>query len=222
MTKLAFIHTSHVLIPMFSQLAAEIVPDFSVFHMTDESLIKNTIAQGTLTKATTRRLLTAIGSAHEAGADAVLVTCSSIGEGVATARTVFDFPVFRIDETMAEAAVEAGARIGVAATLRTTLEPTIRLLESTAAAKGREVRLVPSLSEGAFEAVIAGDIERHDRLLLESLNSMRPQVDVVVLAQASMARVAVHVQAGSAPIISSPALAVRRVRDVMMREAGNA
>ena len=93
--KLAFLHTSHVLIPLFSKLASEVIPEVQVFHLTDESLIRNTIAAGQLTRATTRRLVNMIESAHDGGADAVMVTCSSIGPGVSVARMLFDFPVLR-------------------------------------------------------------------------------------------------------------------------------
>src|SRR5215831_2126667 len=146
--KLAFVHTSHVLIPMFSRMAKEILPELETFHMTDESLIRNTIAAGRLTTTTVRRLVAMIGLAREGGAGAVMVTCSSIGAGVKTARELFDFPVLRVDEAMAAEAVRVGRRIGVAATLRTTLEPTILLIEEAAAAAGREIEIVPSLSEG--------------------------------------------------------------------------
>jgi len=47
--KLAFLHTSHVLIPVFTELAKELLPEFEIFHMTDESLIRNTIAAQRLT-----------------------------------------------------------------------------------------------------------------------------------------------------------------------------
>ncbi len=217
MAMLAFIHTSHVLIPLFSKLAREILPEFEVFHMTDESLIRNTIRSGSLTKNTKRRLFSAIGSARDGGADAVMVTCSSIGEGATLARDLFDFPVFRIDEAMAETAVESGRRIGVAATLRTTLEPTVRLLNETAVAKGRTITVVPSLCEGAFEAVLAGDTERHDALLIESLNCLRSKVDVVVLAQASMARVVDQMRVNGGPaMLSSPEMAVRQAREMLI------
>jgi hypothetical protein len=91
-SRLAFLHTSHVFIPVFSQLSREILPGIEVFHMTDESRIRNTIAAGALTKNTIRRLATMIESAHLGGASAVMVTCSSIGAGVAVARAQFDFP----------------------------------------------------------------------------------------------------------------------------------
>lgn len=215
-SKLAFLHTSHVLIPMFSRLASEIMPDVQVFHLTDESLIRNTIAAGELTKTTTRRLVNTIENAHEGGADAVMVTCSSIGAGVAVARLLFDFPVLRVDEPMALEAVRIGGRIGVAATLRTTLEPTIALIEQIAKEENRDIRIVRSLAEGAFEAVLAGNTERHDALLIESLKKLQSQADVIVLAQASMARVIPQVAAnGGPPILSSPELALRHARAVL-------
>jgi Asp/Glu/hydantoin racemase len=215
-SKLAFIHTSHVLIPLFAGLAAKLIPEVEVFHLTDESLIRNTISAGQLTKATTRRLVNMVGSAHDGGAAAVMVTCSSIGPGVAVARMLFDFPVLRVDEPMAREAVEMGKRIGVAATLRTTLDPTLELIRQTAAHQNRNVEITPSLAEGAFEAVLAGNTEKHDSLLIQALRDLRRKVDVVVLAQASMARVVPQLESSGAPILSSPELAVRNARDVML------
>jgi Asp/Glu/hydantoin racemase len=215
-SKLAFIHTSHVLIPLFAGLAAKLIPEVEVFHLTDESLIRNTISAGQLTKATTRRLVNMVGSAHDGGAAAVMVTCSSIGPGVAVARMLFDFPVLRVDEPMAREAVEMGKRIGVAATLRTTLDPTLELIRQTAAHQNRNVEITPSLAEGAFEAVLAGNTEKHDSLLIQALRDLRRKVDVVVLAQASMARVIPQLESSGAPILSSPELAVRNARDVML------
>jgi len=219
-SKLAFVHTSHVLIPLFSKLAAEIIPEIEVIHLTDESLIRNTISAQRLTKTTIRRMVSAIGSAHEAGAAAVMVTCSSIGAGVSVARMLYDFPVFRVDEPMAKVAVETGRRIGVAATLRTTLDPTIELIRQTACDENRKIEITPSLAEGAFEAVLAGDTDRHDALLIQALNDLLPKVDVVVLAQASMARVIPKVASkGGASILSSPELAVRNARNVLLGSA---
>ena len=213
---LAFIHTSHVLIPVFSRLAKDMLPRIEVFHMTDESLIRNTIAAHKLTKSTIGRLVRMIESAHEGGAGAVMVTCSSIGPGVEVARQLLDFPILRVDEPMAEAAVSMGTRIGVAATLRTTLEPTIALLNDTAAAAGREIEVVPSLCEQAFAAVLSGDAEKHDRLVSEALRELRSGVDVVVLAQASMACVTPRLAVNGTPILSSPELAMQRAREVLL------
>ena len=217
--KFAFVHTSHVLIPVFADLAKRFLTGIEVVHLTDESLIKNTIQEGSLTKATTRRLFGMIESAHMGGADAVMVTCSSIGPGVEVARNLLDFPIFRVDEAMAAKAVAMGKRIGVAATLETTLQPTLALLNATAVAKGCTVELIPRIAEGAFQAVLAGNTDLHDGLVVEMLTGLKNEVDVVVLAQASMARVLPSLPPGGAPILTSPELAVRHAQSVLVDQA---
>jgi Asp/Glu/hydantoin racemase len=214
---IAYIHTSPVLVPLFNELSRRILPEAERFHMVDESLIKNTIRAQALTRTTTRRVLAMVESAHEGGADAVLVTCSSIGAAVSLAQRLFDFPVIRVDEAMAETAVRAGRRIGVAATLRTTLEPTVALLREKAAAARREIDLVESLCEGAFDAVLAGDTATHDRILSGALVQLLSEVEVVVLAQASMARVVETLPPDprGVPILSSPELAVKSARAIL-------
>lgn len=215
---LALLHTSCVLVPMFSELCEETMPEVAIFHLVDESLIKNTVAAQGLAKNTVRRVLTLIQNAREAGADAVLVTCSSIGPAVTVAREVFDFPVLRVDEAMAEEAVRLGARIGVIATLGTTLRPTAALLREVAAAQGRSIEVLECLCGGAFDAILSGDNQTHDDIVLRELVRLIQEVDVIVLAQASMARVGEKLprEAHMKPVLSSPALAVRRTREVLL------
>jgi Asp/Glu/hydantoin racemase len=214
---LALIHTSPTLTPVFHALCSREMPEAQIFHMVDESLIQDTIRAGKLRKPTVRRLVSQIASAEAAGADAVLVTCSSIGPGVRLAQQLFDIPVLRIDEAMAETAVRQARTIGVLATLRTTLDPTTALLREKAVEAGRTVELVECLCEGAFPAVLAGDTATHDRMLQKALVEDLKGVDVIVLAQASMARVIATLAPGSlrAPVLSSPELAVQRARQVM-------
>ena len=214
---LALIHTSPTLTPMFTALCAEYMPETTTFHMVDESLIKDTIREGRLRRVTMRRLLAMIESAEMAGADAVMVTCSSIGAGVVLAQQLFDIPVVRVDEAMAEAVVRMGRRIGVMATLKTTLEPTIALLEAKAQEAGLEIEIVSALCDGAFEAVMAGDTATHDRILSDALVHEMKGVDVVILAQASMARVVKAMPEGtlSMPVLSSPELAVQQARTIL-------
>jgi len=215
----AYLHTSHVLIPLFTALTNKELPDVEQFHMVDESLIKNTIRNGSLTKTTIRRVLGMVQLAREGGADAVVVTCSSIGPAARLARRLFEFPVIRVDEPMAEKAVRSGRRIGVAATLRTTLEPTVALLREKAQAEHRQVDLVESLCENAFEAVISGDTGTHDRLLSDALLRLMDEVDVIVLAQASMARVVDSLPSRRVPILTSPELAVQQTRAILYAES---
>jgi Asp/Glu/hydantoin racemase len=211
---LALIHTSATLAPVFTSLCQRHIPEAGILHMVDESLIQDTVKAGGLRKATIRRLIEQIASAETAGADAVLVTCSSIGPGVTLAKELFDIPVLRIDDAMAEKAVREADTIGVLATLRTTLDPTTALLREKAAEAGRKVELVECLCEEAFPAVLAGDTATHDRMLLRALKEDLTGVDLIVLAQASMARVVETLASGAlkAPVLSSPELAVRSAR----------
>lgn len=214
---LALIHTSPTLTPLFGRLCAELIPEARIFHMVDESLIKDTIRQGHLRRLTIRRLLSMIESAEQEGADAVMVTCSSIGPGVSFGQKLFDIPVVRVDEAMARKAVRMGRKIGVMATLRTTLEPTVALLREKAAEAGIDIEIVDSLCDGAFEAVLAGDHATHDRILTAALKNGMKGVDVVVLAQASMSGVVKSMAPGTLtmPVLSSPELAVMEARDVI-------
>jgi Asp/Glu/hydantoin racemase len=214
---LALLHTGHLLIPVFAELGREFLPGVNIFHMLDESLIKNTIAAGRLEPVTIRRVASLVGLAREAGADAVLVTCSSIGPAVELARQLFDFPVLRVDEAMAAEACRLGKRIGVLATLDSTLEPTVNLLQRTAEKLRRDSEIVSGLCEGAYDAVVAGDTATHDRLLAAKLAEVADRVDVVVLAQASMAGALKRMPAMElkVPILASPELAIRQTRDIL-------
>ena len=211
---LAFLHTAPMLAPTFAALAAEKLPGVRIFHMVDESLIQNTLAAGKLERDTIRRICNAIESAHEGGADVVMLTCSSVGAAVDVARQLVDFPVLRVDEAMADEAVSRASRIGVAATLRTTLEPTAALIRERARIAGVSPVIVEKLCEGAFEAVRAGDGARHDEIVGRGLRELAGEVDVIVLAQASMARVVDTMPESerTVPILSSPALGVERAK----------
>jgi Asp/Glu/hydantoin racemase len=215
--RLAFIHTVTSLPLVFKDLCRELIPNVDLFHVVDESLLQNTIRSNSLTRLTARRLLGYLVSAQEAGAQAVMVTCSSMGQAVEWSRCFVDIPVYRVDEPMADLAVETGHRIGVAATLQTTLNPTAELIRARAASRGKEVQVTTRLCEGAFEAVMAGDTARHDALVTAGLRDLLSTSDVIVLAQASMARVAdsLPAEVRQIPILSSPRLAVEFLASVL-------
>jgi len=211
--RVAFVHTVASLPPVFKSLMAELAPDLDVYHMVDESLLQNTIRAGELSKATIRRLVQYLALAEEAGADVVMVTCSSIGPAADIGRQMVDIPVLRVDEAMAEKALAGGRRIGVAATLSTTLQPTADLIERKAGESENNVQVISKLCAGAFEALMAGDTARHDALVAEGLRDLIPNVDVIVLAQASMARIVDNLPDTDklVPIYSSPRLAVEHL-----------
>ncbi len=222
MTKrVALIHTVGSLLPLFKGLCSELLADAEVFNIVDESLLQNTIRANCLTPVTCRRLAGYVVSAEEAGADAIMVTCSSVGPAVDLARALVNIPVLRVDTPMADEAVRLSAgrsgRIGVAATLETTLGPTSELVRARAAAAGAQVQVISRLCQGAFEAAMAGNSARHDAIVSAGLRALMAEVDVVLLAQASMARVAESLPAADlrVPVLTSPRLGVLGLRQVL-------
>ena len=214
---LGLIHTSATLVPVFQQLCAQYLPGVQVFNIVDDSLIKNVISSGELTPATARRVVEYAGSAEAAGAEFIMYTCSSIGPAVETAATLSGVPVLRVDQPMADLAVQTGSRIGVIATLPTTLAPTSDLVRRRAQAAGKTIELTSKLCEGAFEALMSGDTATHDKMVADALKEMSSKVDVIVLAQASMARVvdSLDEKEKTVPILSSPKIAVQHLATIL-------
>lgn len=209
----AFIHTSASMIPIFQSLSKELLPGVSTFNMVDESLLCDIIREGKLPPVTARRLARHVLSAEEAGAKFILVSCSSMGRAVEASRTLSNATVLRVDEPMAKKAVNTGNRVGVIATLPSTLEPTVALIKSYPGKNGKPVEIISEVVAGAFEAVISGDGAKHDALVGQALRNLAPKVDVIVLAQASMARVvdSLKPEEKPVPILSSPRLAVENL-----------
>ena len=211
---LGLIHTSATLVPVFQELCNKHLPDVQVFNIVDDSLIKNVIKCGELKPETARRVVNYAASAEAAGADFILYTCSSIGAAVETAAGLSKVPVLRVDQPMADQAVQTGSRIGVIATLPTTLAPTTDLVKRRAAVAGKKIEVVSKLCEGAFDALMSGDMATHDKMVGDALKKLSKQVDVILLAQASMASAAEGIEAG-VPVLTSLESGVRRLQQLL-------
>lgn len=222
MTRLAILHTHPATLEPLQALAREILPGVEVVNIVDDSLLAELMRNGGEVAPVAGRLVSYARRAAEAGADVILSACSSVGEVVADAQAAVAVPVVRIDNALAEAAVQRGAVIGVIATIATTLNPTTRLLHAKALAAGRTVTLKPVLVAGAFERLAAGDRAGHDDLLLAALSALAREVDVVVLAQVSMARVLPRLtDAERAQCLTSPRLGLEAVRQALTLAAAH-
>lgn len=215
--RLALVHTVGSLAPVFDGLCRELLPGVEVRHAVDESLLADAIAADGLTGAIEARLRTLVADAATA-ADLVLVTCSSMGDAVDRLAGGPPIPVLRVDEAMVDEAVrvagDGAGRVGVAATLRTTLAPTTALVARRAHEYGvTAIEVEPVVVAGAFATLRAGDDEGHDRLVRGAVEDLAGRVDVVLLAQASMARALTAAAPPSVPVLSSPRLGVERARD---------
>jgi len=215
--RLAFVHTVASLVGLFNDLSKELLPDVEVFHIADEMLLKVVLAQGGLSPFIFQRVAEHVVAAERAGATAVQFTCSSISPCVDASRPFVGVPVLKIDEPMVNAAIRTGLRIGVAATAPTTLKPTTDLVHARAAILGKPVQVESVLCEGAYAALFSGNPQKHDQIVKRALDELMTRTDVIILAQASMARVVEGIppEEKRVPILSSPRLAMEHVRSVL-------
>lgn len=207
---LGLIHTSVALVAVFQELCERFLPGVNIFNIVDDSLIKSVVEFDSLNMLTARRVIAHIGSAADAGADHILVTCNAIGSAVEIAATFTNVPVLRVDQPMVDIAIKTGNRVCVLATLPVALGPTTELLKRRAAEAGHCVELTSKLFPEAFTALKAGNIELHNDIIACAIKELSSQVDVIVLAQASMAPVADLLKNESVvPIIASPTIAIQ-------------
>ncbi len=215
---IAFLHTVPFLVDMFSKLAAENLPGVTCFHMVDDGILKEVFRDGVKAPRVLRRILQQSVLAGEAGAELVVFTCSSTSPAVDFVRPLSDVQIMKVDEPMAERAVELGTRIGVITTAETTLGPSADLIKKEAERQGKAVVVDARLEADAFKARISGDIAEHDRIISKVCADLAAKNDVVVLAQASMAHLAVSLQENiGRPVLSSPPLCMKALKKL----AGN-
>jgi Asp/Glu/hydantoin racemase len=187
--KVAFVHTSPAAVGPLMQFYAEAAPELEITNLLDDGLLRLLAAKEYDTAEA--RLADMVRVAADVyRAEAAMVTCSSVSkEMVGRIAEGFPVPILKIDYPMARRAVGAGRKVGVAATFPPTLGPTRRLIEEAAREAGAEVEIIEEVAEGAYDALLAGDAERHDALLLDAVSRLEAEgVAVVVLAQVSMAR----------------------------------
>jgi len=211
------VHTIPSMVPVFDDLAKEIMPDVQIVHLTDQGTLKEVLATGEYPAYLTPRLARLAMCAEETGAKAVLLTCSTLGILVGEIQKLIGVPMLKVDEAMADQAVKVGSRIGVIATAHTTLKPTSGLVEERAALAKTAVEVEAVLCEGAYDAFNKGDTATHDRIVLEYLRRLMGRSDVVVLAQASMARVADQIpeEERPVPVLASPRSGVERFKELL-------
>ncbi len=181
----------------------------------DPSILAEVREAGYVTAGAAARLVSMFMQAIMDGADAVLNCCSSVGEVADAAEAVGKYtgvPIVRIDGEMCCEAVRLGSRIGVLATLPTTLEPTKNTVKRMARELNRPAELVDGLIDGAFGI----DQEEFKRMLLAKAEEIAGEVDVILLCQGSMAYAEEFLQeAIGKPVVSSPRFGARELRRVL-------
>ncbi|MEW5980044.1 MAG: aspartate/glutamate racemase family protein [Acidobacteriota bacterium] len=215
--KIALVHTSPAAIGPLMQYYGEAAPELEITNLLDDGILRLFRRKDEATAF--ERLASLIEAARDAYCvELALVTCSSVSMGLLNRlRPKAGIPLLKIDEPMARLAVRSGRRVGIAVTFPPTLEPTSRLLTDAAQEAQVEITLVPELIDLAYEALLSARTAEHDRLLLDGMERLvRKNVDVIVLAQVSMARILPQAQERfSMPVLTSLDTSLSAVRAIL-------
>lgn len=187
----------------------------------DAAILEETRSAGVVTGVAAAKLVTFYMKAVLEGADAILNICSSVGEVADAAQDLAKYigvPIVRIDEEMCKDAVRLaagkGGRIGVLATLPTTLEPTKKTILRVARELGRNV----AITDGLINA-FGADREELKRLLVNKALEIKEQVDVILLCQGSMAYCeAALAEVCQKPVVSSPRYGAAALKEALRQK----
>ncbi|TGD97254.1 Asp/Glu racemase [Methylobacterium nonmethylotrophicum] len=177
--------------------------EVSLRHTVRPDLLAAAEREGRLTPEIAAQTV-AILQSLSAEADAVLLTCSTLGPAAEAASRDAPVAILRVDAALAAEAVREGGRVVVLCAVETTVEPTRRLFEAAARATGAEVsvQVVPH----AWDAFRAGDRDRYWALTADAARAAKAQGAArVALAQASMAGAAALLPEAVRPL-GSPAV----------------
>lgn len=181
----------------------------------DPSILAEVREAGYVTPGATARLVGLYVDAINDGADVILNCCSSVGEVADAAQGVAKFtgiPIVRIDEEMCRAAVRAGKKIAVMATLSSTLEPTKNTIRRVAREMNKRVELIDVLVEGAFGL----SPEEFKNKMLSYAESGTKEADVILFAQGSMAYCADVIEKGCGKtVFASPGYGAEAVKEAL-------
>jgi Asp/Glu/hydantoin racemase len=214
----ALIHATRLAIEPTHGAIQQAIPSVEIAHYLDEALLKVASDKGPNSPEVLRRFTRMLISAEEGGAAVVLMTCSSLIEAADLLAPFVKIPIVKIDTPMMERAISLGGKIGVVATLSSAVSPAREQLERIARQRGVALEHKFAVVEGAFQALLDKDSERHDQLVMEQIRTMAQTCDVVILAQASISGVAAREDLKVAiPVLTSPPLAAARVKEMMER-----
>lgn len=218
--KIGLIYTSTTpeLIGLVEEEVKKQVGEAELYSLQDPSILAETREAGYVTPGAAARLVAMYMKAVCEGCDAILNLCSSVGEAADSVQTTAAYigvPIVRVDEEMCREAVRRGKRIGVMATLPTTLEPTRNTIRRMSRECGRTVELTDCLVEGAFGL----NQEEFRQRMAESAGTIADSVDVIVFAQGSMAYCEQYISdLYQKTVLSSPRFGAAELRKALRKK----
>ncbi len=216
--RIALIHATPAAIGPIADAFRRLWPQPVLANLLDDSLSRDLARSKRLDERFDRRFADLMDYSIGNGADGILFTCSAFGSCIEKARARTDKPILKPNEAMIDAALEMGGRIGLVASFGPSIPSMVEEFHQAAAARGRKVTIETALADGAMDVLLGGDPDRHDDMVAAAAATL-PPVDVVALAQFSMASAADKVAAATGrPVLATPDSAVARLRSLFAKD----
>jgi len=211
------IHASSLTIPISKPFIQEIIPEVQVMHLCDDTIQRDNLAAGVgiIPKINYFKFATYAHFLEEAKVDLIVLMCSTFNRAVEYARPMINVPMLQIDRPMMELAVKTGKKIGLLATLPTTVPSSERLLKTVAEEMGKEIEIKTILSSEAFKELEKGNTERHNEILLEEIDKLSKEVDCICMAQISMSVLESRLTNVRVPVYNSGRTGFTKVREIL-------
>ncbi|PJI42039.1 aspartate/glutamate racemase family protein [Ferrovibrio sp.] len=209
--RIACLHTAESNVAVFARVAAQ--RGLTLTHQVRADLLAAAMQAGGVTAELAARTGNALLDLTS-DADAVLLTCSTLGAAAEDIAGKAAVPVLRVDAALARQAVRNGGKVAVLCAAETTLGPTGALFEKAAQQTGAviDLRLVP----GAWAAFLAGETQQYLAMIAAAADQAFSEgIDVVALAQASMADAAALCRKGMP--LNSPSAGLDAIAAVLAR-----
>lgn len=158
-------------------------------HFSDFELLRDIREAGEVKKPFIRRVIRLLEEAESQQVDGVALSCSSFTPYIDLLRSLFDFPIVSVDYDMLEKSVAVGTKIGVISTLPTAGKTTHKIIENIATKQNKNVEIYSEIVDQAGKAILNGQEDEHNRLIVDAIIELSAKCDVIVLAQLSMCRV---------------------------------
>lgn len=214
--RLVFLHTSPAAIAPLTGYYKANAPEFEITNLLDDGLLRCFSAADD--GAAERRLAELLRYAmrHE-GARLAMLTCSAVTRDLVNRLSgSAGIPVLKIDDALARRAVACGPRLGVIVTFPPSQAATERLLRETAEEYGTPVQLRTLVLSEAYDALLNGQADLHDELLIGAVERLRREgVSAVVLSQVSMARILPRIPQSPVPVLSSLPASLEAIREAL-------
>lgn len=183
------IHSTRLVLPWIEAALRPLASRARFLHALDEALIVELAKGEGVTDGVLRRIASLARSLAEAGADRLVLSCSSLSPAVDELAPSLPIPLAKIDEAMIVAALRASIPFVIVATNPSTRRPLGLIVERVAARLGVEPDWRYELLDGAFSALDRGDTEGHDAAVASACETLAATGRAILFAQISMARV---------------------------------